>query len=81
MAPPRIRLDEVGSFAWTRLDGRTTVGEIAAELRQRFGDQAEPVEQRLGQFVRVLRRERLVAYRGYDDAPETEVQPGGRSPG
>ena len=69
MAPPRIRLDELGSFAWLALDGRTTVGTIADRVRIRFGEDAEPVEQRLGQFVHILRRERFVSY------PQLEGKP------
>ena len=67
MAPPRIRLDELGSFAWLALDGNTTVGTIAETVRERFGEAAEPAEQRLGQFVHILRRERLVSYPELDD--------------
>lgn len=62
MAPPRIRLDEFGSFAWRALDGETTVGSISDRVRDHFGDAAEPVERRLGQFVQILRRERFVSY-------------------
>ena len=66
MAPPRIRLDELGSFTWQALDGGTTVGEIAHRVRERFGEAAEPVEQRLGQFVLILKRERFVSYPGLE---------------
>ncbi len=62
MAPPRIRLDDVGSYAWLRLDGETTVRGVAGEVREQFGDRVEPVEQRLGQLVRLLRHERFVSY-------------------
>ncbi len=62
MAPPRIRLDDVGSFAWSQLDGRTTVGVIARDVRREFGERVEPAEQRLGHLVHILRRERFVSY-------------------
>lgn len=62
MAPPRIRLDDVGSYAWLRLDGGTTVGGLAGAVREHFGDRVEPVEQRLGQLIRLLRHERFVSY-------------------
>jgi hypothetical protein len=65
----RIRLDEVGSAAWLGLDGRATVGEVAGELRARFGAAIEPAEERLGQLVRLLRREGLLAYPDWDDGP------------
>lgn len=63
----RIKLDAVGSFAWRRLDGKTTVRELAKATREEFGEDAEPVEGRLGYFVRQLHGEKLVAYPGIDD--------------
>jgi len=66
LASPRLRLDEIGSFAWQRLDGRATVGEVAAAVRDRFGAAAEPVDERLGRLVRGLHRERLVDFPGLD---------------
>ena len=67
LAARRLRLDELGSAGWLLLDGERTVGEVAAQLRQRFGDRVEPAEQRFGHLVRVFRREDLVAYPGWDD--------------
>jgi hypothetical protein len=69
LSSKRVRLDEVGSLAWTLLDGRRTVGEVAAVLRQRFGDRVEPAEERLGILLRSLHRGGLVGYRGYDEIP------------
>ena len=66
MAPPRIRLDEVGSFAWLRMDGEADVGDLAELVRIEFGEAAEPVAQRLGHFVRLLRRERFVSLGGLE---------------
>lgn len=66
LAPPRIRLDTVGSFVWESMDGATSVGELSRRVRTEFGESAEPVEQRLGQFVRQLRRERFISYPGVD---------------
>jgi hypothetical protein len=62
----RIRLDAVGSFAWKRLDGRSSVAQVARELRQEFGDDVEPAEERLGLLVRQLRGEGFLAYPGWD---------------
>ena len=62
LAPPRIRLDEVGSFAWLRMNGNVDVGELAALVLEEFGDRVEPVNHRLGHLVRLLNRERFVSY-------------------
>lgn len=67
MSASRIRLDPVGSAVWRAMDGERTVTELASALREQFGDQVEPAEERVGHLVRVLRRERLVGYRGWDD--------------
>ena len=67
LAPPRIRLDEVGSFAWLRMSGTMNVGELAALVREEFGDRVDPVNQRLGQLVRLLKRERFVSYADLKD--------------
>lgn len=62
LAPPRIRLDEVGSFAWLRMSGSINVGDLAQLVREEFGDRVEPVNQRLGHLVRLLKREHFVRY-------------------
>jgi len=66
----KIRLDDIGSFAWHQIDGEQTVAQIAGKLRDEFGERVEPAEGRLGHMVRVLRREGLVAYPGWDDGGE-----------
>lgn len=62
MAPPRIRLDEVGSYAWLNMNGGIDVRGLAGLLHTEFGDRVEPVNQRLGQLIRLLKRERFVSY-------------------
>ena len=67
MSTKRVRLDEVGSLAWSLLDGRRTVGEVAEALRERFGERVEPVEERLGLLMSSLYRGGLVGYVGHDE--------------
>ena len=62
MGPRRIRLDALGTYAWKRFDGKPTVQEVASELREQFGESSEPAEERLGRFVRHLRRGGLLQY-------------------
>ncbi|NOZ79696.1 MAG: PqqD family protein [Acidobacteria bacterium] len=77
MSPHRVRLDEVGSTGWTLLDGTRTAGEIAATLRERFGESIEPAEERLGEFIRMLRFQGFVAYPGWDRISRTgKLRPG-----
>ncbi len=72
LSPRRVRLDELGSFAWRLLDGRHTVREAVDALRERFGEAAEPAEERLGVFVRTLRHQGFLAYPEWDDVPRAK---------
>lgn len=67
LAPPRLRLDPIGSSAWRGFDGARTVGQVAAQLREQFGDAAEPAEERLGKLVRLLRRDGFLALPPLDE--------------
>lgn len=78
MSTRRIRLDPKGSYVWTRLDGRRSVADLAAELRAEFGAEIEPAEERLGVLIRQLRSQELVAYPGWDEGPEMPDPGGGR---
>jgi hypothetical protein len=65
----KIRLDERGSFLWHLVDGERSVAEVAEAMRLEFGEQVEPAEERVGHLIRLLRRERLLAYPGWDPIP------------
>jgi len=67
MSANRIRLDEFGSFAWIRLDGSRTVGQVVELMREEFGDRVDPAEERLSHLIWLLRREELLGYPGWDD--------------
>jgi hypothetical protein len=67
MSANRIRLDEVGSLAWKSLDGDRTVSEVAALLREAFGEEVDPAEERLGHLIWLMRKEGLLAYPGWDE--------------
>ncbi len=69
MSASRIRLDEIGAFAWLHFDGDRTVAEVGELLRAEFGDQVEPAEERLGHFVWVMRKEGFLIYPDWDDGP------------
>lgn len=69
LAVRRIRLDAVGSAAWLACNGTRATHDLVPLIRAAFGTTAEPVEQRLGQLVRRLRQEGLLAYRGHDPSP------------
>ncbi len=49
-----IHLDENGSFVWTLIDGEKSILKIGEEVKEHFGDAAEPLYPRLAQFVKIL---------------------------
>jgi hypothetical protein len=55
-----LRLDAFGSFVWGQCDGSTTVARIGERLRESFGEEVEPLYDRLGNFLRKLEREDLL---------------------
>ncbi len=71
----RLRLDEVGSTAWTEMDGEKTVAEVAEKLRLAFGERVEPAEERLGTLIKTLRREELIDYLAIDNVVSEPVAP------
>ena len=66
----RIRLDEVGTLVWKACDGRTPLADIVRRMRERFGDQVEPADQRLARFVRRMLRGRMIAVDGGERTEE-----------
>jgi hypothetical protein len=43
------------------------VAEVAAMLREEFGEGVHPVEERLGHLIWMMRREGLLGYPGWDE--------------
>jgi hypothetical protein len=66
LTPRRIHLDEIGSFAWRRLDGATTLRTLAQVMRDAFPDSCEQLEERLGAYVRNMQRMRLISFPDLD---------------
>jgi hypothetical protein len=67
LSPRRVRLDEIGSFAWRRLDGATKVRTLAGVMRETFPDSCDQLEERLGDYLRAMRRLRLISFPGWDE--------------
>ncbi len=61
-----IDLDRYGSFVWTRIDGKKTVGQLALEMREAFGPEAEPLYDRLVKYMQILYNNQFVVYRKTD---------------
>ena len=58
----RIHLDDRGSFILACMDGKRTIYEIGRLFLAAYGKQAEPLYERLTEFIRILYRQGLVVY-------------------
>ena len=67
VTPRRIRLDDLGSFAWRRLDGVTKVRTLAGVMRETFPDSRHQIEERLGVYLRAMRRLRGIDFPHMED--------------
>ena len=59
-----IKLDTYGSFVWKQIDGERSLIEIGILVKDRFGEKAEPLYERLAEFFRQLKQNRFVSFRG-----------------
>lgn len=59
----KIKLDKFGSETWLLIDNRRTVNEIGKELVRIFGNEINPVEERLTRFLTTLYEQRLISFK------------------
>lgn len=57
-----ITLDNFGSFAWQQMDGVKTVFTIADAVKNHFGDEAEPLYERITRFYQTLYQNKFIGY-------------------
>ncbi len=62
----KITLDEFGSHAWKRIDGIITVAGIADAMVEEFGEQVQPIEERLPNFLRLLKQRGFLRFKLQD---------------
>ena len=49
-----IHLEEMGSFIWPLLDGEKNIEALGLEVKEKFGEKAEPLYERLTQYLKIL---------------------------
>lgn len=64
-----IDLDVYGSYLWQQIDGKKTVGQLADDMKARFGKDAEPLYDRLVKYMQILRNNRFILLGGKDKLP------------
>ncbi len=51
-----IHLDELGSFIFLQIDGAKNLLEIGENVKVQFGEKAEPLYERLSQYIKTLEK-------------------------
>lgn len=57
-----IELDKFGSFVWRQMDGERNIYDISKLVKEEFGDKAEPLYERLCQFIKILHKNHFIVY-------------------
>lgn len=50
----KVHLDAQGTFIWPLIDGKHTVTEIAALVKEEFGEAAEPLYPRIIKYFQIV---------------------------
>lgn len=58
-----IHLDEMGSFVWPVIDGNKNITEIGVLVKDRFGDKAEPLYERLAKYFQILESYKFITFK------------------
>jgi hypothetical protein len=58
-----VKLDRYGSEAWKLCDGKNDVGTIAESLLQKFGEDVEPVYERVAKLITIMEINGLITYK------------------
>ena len=56
----KVDLDKIGTFIWTQIDGKKNLYEIGECLKSEFGDDIEPLYDRLIQYVNILKNNKFI---------------------
>ncbi len=65
-----ITLEKMGSFIYPRIDGKRTVYDISVLVKEEFGDEAEPLYDRLTKYMQILRNNGFIYFVGKDKTPK-----------
>ena len=58
----KIHLDTNGSFIWPLIDGKRTVTDIAALVKEEFGEKAEPLYPRIVKYFQIMESYGFVSF-------------------
>lgn len=58
-----IHLDKFGSFVWQLIDGEKNLLDMGESIREAFGDDAEPLYERLAKFFQILESYGFISFK------------------
>ena len=63
----KIDLDSLGSSVWKAIDGKRNMEEIAQIIKKEFGENANPLYERLGTYINILRNNKFITLEKVSD--------------
>ncbi len=58
-----VHLDEMGSFLWPHMDGEKDIIQLGELVKERFGEDAEPLYERLAVYMQRLESYRFILWK------------------
>ncbi len=58
-----VHLDSMGSFVWPIIDGEKDILAIGESVKEKFGDECEPLYERLAKFFQILASYNFITFR------------------
>lgn len=58
----QVHLDETGSFVWPLIDGEKNIIDLGKDVKEHFGEKAEPLYPRLAKFFQILESYGFVSF-------------------
>lgn len=58
-----VHLDETGSFLWPKLNGEKNIIELGELVKEEFGENAEPLYERLARYFQVLKSYNFIEFK------------------
>lgn len=58
-----VHLDRMGSFIWPLMDGEKDITALGVFVKEHFGEESEPLYERLAKFFQVLDSYRFVEWK------------------
>ena len=68
-----IHLDEMGSFIWPLCNGEQTLFEIGQAVEERFGEDAQPLFERLVTYMQTLESYRFIHFDAREGKGEKDL--------